>query len=187
VNTHLIETFHDSLLDAGYDDKDVRQFEEVLQGMGEHAIRGILSLPFELRQRRLRGFFERGLTVTQLAQTLKQESERNGFDIGYHITARQIPIEKNRLGEAVWRIRGTELDDRDDMHMAYYSLDYKNLFRKKTGKFLYLVRAHVIDAESTHKKDTSNNWGRANELSIIAEVDLALVEKETKDLAEHLN
>jgi hypothetical protein len=59
-------------------------------------------------------------------------------------------------------------------------MDYKNLFKKKKGNYLYVVRA-IMGKDSSHKKDTSNNWGRADKLSIISEIPLQKIEEEFRE------
>jgi len=59
--------------------------------------------------------------------------------------------------------------------MAYYSFDYKNIFRERNPKFLYFVSIQK-DEKSGHKKDNTNNWGRAPSLSIIGNVDIQEVD-----------
>ncbi len=69
--------------------------------------------------------------------------------------------------------------------MAYYSLDYKNLYRKKRGSHLYIVRAETGSA-TDHKRDTSNNWGRTSTLSIIAEFPIAEIDEEVGKVEQEL-
>jgi hypothetical protein len=71
--------------------------------------------------------------------------------------------------------------------MAYYSLDFENFYRKNpTAKYLYTVRAEVGD-DSSHKKDTSNNWGRASRLSIITELNLHETQEKIQEALNEKN
>ena len=58
---------------------------------------------------------------------------------------------------------------------------YKNLFRKNRGDFLYIIRAEA-GKNSSHKKDNSNNWGRANALSIVSAVNLGEIYQKVKNM-----
>ncbi len=53
------------------------------------------------------------------------------------------------------------------------------------GTYLYLVRAQIGEG-TPHKRDVKNNWGRAPELSIIAEFDLVEIEEGIRDSIKRL-
>jgi hypothetical protein len=67
--------------------------------------------------------------------------------------------------------------------MAYYSLDHRNLFQKKHGDHVYLVRAQT-KGNYAHKQDQNNHWGRAPTLSIIDHVNKKYVEARAEESLE---
>jgi hypothetical protein len=181
----LIEDFEEDLYEIfDYDQAD--NFLEEVNGLDVEDQKKVFSLPKSIRIRRLKFLKEKfyknnNFNLKGLIAELIESAEKNGFALGYHISPNKI-LEK----EDEWVVNGTEMDDRDDRKMAYYSLDYENLFRKKRGNFLYIVRA-IIGKETSHKKDTSNNWGRADQLSIVAEVPLEEVDNEVNRLFDNLS
>lgn len=180
VLSHLFDTIHSSLEDAEFTEEEVGAFMESLSAMTEEDQRAVLSVPFELRSRvygLYRSRMERGeITVADIPQDLCQKNKELGFTTGYHLSNRQVPKIRAQSG-VVWKIDGTEFDDRDEMRMAYYSEDYLSRYKKKSAKYLYVVRAEV-GPNSAHKRDTSNRWGRATNLSIVDEYDMQKLEQE---------
>ena len=150
--------------------------------MDEADILGVFSIPWELRLKRfaaLKQSIDAGTSIESLVAVLADESREKGYTLGYHISPTKIRSE-SADGNAVrsgWKIGGYEFDDRDNRPMAYYSLDYKNLYRKKRGAYLYVIRAELGEA-TDQKKDTTNNWGRASTLAIVAEFPIADIDEE---------
>lgn len=187
VTEKLLRDIEDSLRDHDFSDAEIDAFERNLRVLPPERILGILAVPYELRDTlfsRARERIDAGKeTIESWARWLDATAQERGFTIGYHISKAQIPPrhDERHPDRETWTIRGNELDDRDDMKMAYYSLDYENLFRKNRGTFLYLVRAETGEG-TAHKRDLKNNWGRANMLSVIAEFNLPEVEERIDDL-----
>ena len=69
------------------------------------------------------------------------------------------------------------------MKMAYYSEDYLHRYKKKPGRFLYIVRAET-GSRSAHKKDLANRWSRAPLLSVIDECDMKEINREINKAIE---
>ncbi|MEK7099177.1 MAG: hypothetical protein AAB916_01520 [Patescibacteria group bacterium] len=187
VMEKLLGETEDALRDHDFSDEEIDAFERELRALPSERILGVLSIPYELRKTifsRARERIDLGKEdVASWVRWLDARAQERGFTLGYHVSKTQIPRLRDQRDpdKETWMIRGNELDDRDDMKMAYYSLDYQNLFRKNRGMFLYLVRAEIGD-ETAHKRDIKNNWGRANMLSVIAEFDLLDMERQIDDL-----
>jgi hypothetical protein len=185
IKNEILNSFTDDLEDAGFDEEEIIEFQNELAKLKENEINGALSLPKELRKRNFPKFKQEldevKTTVPQIIELLKQRAIQGGYTLGYHTSKSDI-LEEN--GE--WKIKGTELDDRDNRMMAYYSLDYSNIYRVDRGSKLYVVRAEVGESTS-HKRDTSNNWGRADSLPIIHKIDLTKIDEEVEDIIKQLH
>lgn len=159
----LIEDFFNDLGDY-LDDEVVDEMRGLLAMHDDEDIYATLSLPAELRDKKFSEFEERvtsGADPKKLMDDFIALSKKYRFGIGYHTSPVEIkPDEKGR-----WSIKGTEPDHRDgDRMMAYYSRKYRHLFKKKSPRFVYIVRTEP----DTHKTD--GNWSRASELSIVTAV-----------------
>ncbi len=165
----LNNAFQNGLEDADISDEHIEQINTELKKYSLREIKAMLAIPFELREQSLRKIkmeLQQGKTAHEIVANLDRIAKKYHFSVGYHISKQKIS------GST---IRATELDDRDDRMMAYYSLDYKNLFRKKRGAYLYIVRISEHE-DSGHKKDNSNNWGRAPSLPIILELNMPAID-----------
>jgi hypothetical protein len=187
VQSHLLDTFRESLEEADFSDEQIGDLASSLAGLSEEQARTVLALPYEIRQRLFAGYREKiaagALTPAGMIDDLRAKNERYGYTLGYHLSSHQIAKEKRPDGAVEWNVKGSELDDRDDMKMAYYSEDYLNRYKKKNGKYLYVVRAEMGE-HSAHKRDLNNHWGRAPFLSIIDEFDMDAIEQEIEDSAK---
>lgn len=123
-----------------------------------------LSLPHELRERmfeRITTSMDQGKTPAEAIQAYIQTIAPYGFTFGFHTSPHDIrPDEDGR-----WHIKGTEADHRDDDRMmAYFSTQYRHLFKKRHPKFIYIVR---VDPDTIK---TDGNWSRVDSLSVVARV-----------------
>lgn len=187
----LLGEMEDVLAEHDFSDDQIEAFARSLRALSAERILGALAIPYELKGQLFKNaheLIEGGKeTVESFVKRLDANAQKYGFTLGYHISKARIPMrpDAHNPERMTWNILGNELDDRDDMKMAYYSLDYENLFRKNRGTFLYLVRAET--GESTaHKRDLKNNWGRVSQLSIIAEFDLIEVEEQIQKLLREM-
>jgi hypothetical protein len=115
-----------------------------------------------------------------MIQDLLSKSEKYNYTLGYHLSPREIKPD----AQGNWVIKGTEKDHRhEDIPMAYYSLDYRNRYREKPSKFLYIVRAEQVEG-SGHYQDNNGLWGHAPSLAIVDVIDLPSIEKEMDTLME---
>ncbi|MFA5830367.1 MAG: hypothetical protein WC878_00895 [Candidatus Paceibacterota bacterium] len=176
----ILEEVESSLENAGYleTEKEYNRFMEAVHSLSPEDKKRAFSLPFELRERRFRMFRSENLPIEAVIEHLVLEAKDSGFTLGYHLSPFEIKKEKGKNG-LEWKIKGTELDDRDEKPMAYYSLDYDNVYRKRHQKNLYIIRAHIGE-NSSHKYDPSNNWGRATDLSVVAGADFEKIDEEIK-------
>lgn len=178
VNEKILVEFENDLSD--YEDDfgiDDNAFENELGKYSDDQQKSILSYPRAVRKkvihRALQNATTDGVTsVERFVAALLRDAEAHHWTQGYHVSPREIPSDV---------VMGYDMDDRDGIPMAYYSLDYKNLFRKNRGKFLYVVRAE-LDPNGTHKRDNTNNWGRASSLSIIEQLSLEEIDRMVEDM-----
>ncbi len=186
IQSALMDTIQNALEDAGFSSSDADLFTTALAALPEADQLTVLALPLEIRERLLTNYHkqitEGKIAPAGVVQDLLGKFKKHGFTLGYHLSSQQIPKEWTGSGET-WNIKGTELDDRDNRHMAYYSEDYLNRYKKKAGNFLYVVRAE-IGPNSSHKHDLKNHWGRAASLSIIDEYDMSQVERRIDEAME---
>src|SRR3989344_3020458 len=186
VQSHLLNTIQHALEDAEFLEPDIDAFMTALAELPEDDQQAVLTLPFEIRERLLRRYHEKvvgqQLSPAGVVNDLLEKNRRYGYTLGYHLSQKKVPQETHGT-DVVWDIKGNEMDDRDDMHMAYYSEDYLNRYIKKNGRYLYIVRAET-GADSPHKQDLKNHWGRAPFLSVIDELDMQAVEQDIDQAIE---
>lgn len=172
----IINAFVDDLEEAGFEKEGIDQFLQEIYKYDNESIKGVFAMPKELREKNFPKYKEMidsgKKSIKEIVEKIKTDAENNGYTLGYHTS--KIDIEPKN---GAWEVKGTELDDRDDMTMAYYSLDYKNIYRIDRGDKLYIVRAKIGE-NSEHRRDTSNNWGRATSLSIVHKIDLKKIDEE---------
>lgn len=176
----LIDAFEDDLYDSGAEEEDVSYFRKKVSHRDQKDILSILSLPKDIRS----GLFKRCFSeensgnnaIDKIISVALDGNKKYGFTLGYHVSDKDIIPSKNG-----WVITPSEFDDRDEMKMAYYSLDYENFYRKKPAKYVYFVRAETGE-NSSHKKDTSDRWSRATQLSIVDKVSLIEIDSLVKEL-----
>lgn len=183
VLNQLIENIEEVMELSDYSEEQISSFKERLNNLSDEEVKGVIAIPKELQERTFADFKKRldkgELTLGSVVEDLSARAKEMGYTLGYHLSNRDILPEKvvYAPGEFAWAVNPSELDDRDDMQMAYYSLNYKNLFRKHSGGYLYVVRAET--GESTpHKRDQSNNWGRAQKLSIVEKFNMSDLDKQ---------
>jgi len=163
MKQQLLEDFFESL--GGYFNKEeTDQVREVLSECSDEELYATLSLPHELRERKFEEFERNivaGESIEEIIKKFVKVSSKYEFGVGYHCSPVDIRPDEN----GAWQISGTEADHRDnDLTMAYYSSQYRHLFKKRHPKFIYVVRTDP----STHKTD--GNWSRAASLSVVARV-----------------
>lgn len=176
----VFEDYENDMYDADFDEGDVKYFRSTISKMNDDDAKTVLSLPADIRINFFKKFLEKckngEFATKDLAKYIINISKERGYTLGYHCSIKNI---ERRKGQE-WKIIGTELDDRDDMKMAYYSVDYENFYRKKPAKYIYLVRAET-GSDSAHKLDMDNRWSRAPSLSIVSKVDLHEIDEEIKE------
>ena len=179
----LLGGIEDALADNDFSDEEIDRFETYLRTLPEERVLGVLAIPYELKGSVFGSARKAGIMPEAFVRQLDDGAQKYGFTVGYHISRARLPVmhDQKNPDQETWSITGNELDDRDDMNMAYYSLDYENLFRKNRGAFLYLVRAE-LGPQTAHKRDLKNNWGRAPQLSIIAEFNIMEIEEKLSGL-----
>lgn len=178
----ILESFVETMDDLGFNQDIIDDFKKSIEKMEPGVSLKILSIPREILSKRLASYLNKinsgEMKCQDLVKELLESAEKNGFTIGFHTSSKNI-VPKITGGNTEWDIVGTDIDDRDDVSRAYYSLDYKNLYLKKNPKFIYAVRVKV-GHDPGYKIDESNAWGRASRLSIIAKFDLPDIDEGIK-------
>jgi len=182
VAQHILEHAFDDLSEAGFKEEEIEKLEQTFAQLPEEAKLAVLAVPAQLRVRLYERYAEKvhagDLSLADFWNDLRKNNEERSYTLGYHLSPREIRPDL----QGNWVIKGTEPDHRnDDVPMAYYSLDYRNRYREKPTKYLYVVRAEVRD-ESGHYRDNNGVWGRAPSLSVVDSFDLPQIEKEMDDL-----
>ncbi len=186
VKAALFEQFEESMSEF-FSDRDTEEFFSALSKFTDLEIREALTLPYELQLR----FFERqhnikektGKNISEIVDSLISLTKGKGYEIGYHVTPHEVPMIDTNNGTE-WNIYGSEKDHRDnDLARAYYSLNYSAIYRKKGGSHLYLIRAETGE-DSSHKRDYDGSWGRASQLSIIAEINIVETDKKINEVVK---
>jgi hypothetical protein len=181
----IIDAFTDDLAEAGFSREQIVEFERRLESLDEGSVKSLLSMPKELRTKNFPKFFQSvdsgQKSIPEIVLEIVNSSTRNGYTLGYHVSSADI-LQK---GDE-WFVEGRELDDRDDKNMAYYSLDYRNIFKSNRSKYLYVIRAN-IGPNSDHKRDTSNNWGRAPTLAIVCKFNMTEVNEKVEQIYKENN
>lgn len=185
----IADQLEGSMFDHDFSQEEVDEFKKYLAELPETEALGVVAIPWELQPRlfsRYRERIDKGeCTIKQMVEALHNQVIKKGYTTGFHLSDHQIKKIKRANNQEGWDVKGTELDDRDDMKMAYYSLDYAHLFRKRAMKYLYLVRAEM-GPQTDHKRDKDNNWGRTTSLSIIDEFSLREIDGEVGKIYSQL-
>ena len=161
----LVEDFASSLGDY-LEPEDVDTFLGVLMSHSDEEIISVLSLPKELRERwfdSVERSVSSGTPVEEVAEEVTNKFAKAGFGIGFHTSPNDI---KPNPETGAWFIKGTEADHRDDdLVRAYYSSQYRHLYKKQNSKYIYVVRT-----DPDYKTD--KNWSRASNLSVVMRIPL---------------
>lgn len=178
----IIDAFKDELMDFDFSDEQVDLFEKELEKYGKDDHKKALSMPYEIRQNNFPRYFEeiemKRLSVENLVTRIVKIAKDRGYTIGFHTSEKDLVPEDGK-----WDITGYEFDDRDNRAMAYYSLDYRNLYRAKRKKFVYIVHAQTGEG-TDHKLDGKNNWGRASTLSVVLKINLEKLDTTVTEILE---
>lgn len=189
VLSHLLSTIRESLENAEFSESNIDEFTNELAKLPEDDQFAVLAVPSELRG----GFFAKyhkkiedgQMSIADTVEDIRKINKQYGFTVGYHLSDHQI-LKGLGTSNGAWNIKGSEFDDRDEMKMAYYSEDYLHRYKKKPGRYLYIVRAEN-GSQSVHKRDLSNRWSRAPLLSIIDECDMREINREIDEAIEREN
>jgi hypothetical protein len=178
VATHILEHIADDLLEAGFEKQEIREIQHVFLDLSEKEMKAVLAIPAQLRPKLFERYAEQleegSQTPAGMVKDLLQKSEKYHYTLGYHLSPKEIKPD----AQGNWVVKGTEKDHRhNDIPMAYYSLDYRNRYREKPSKFLYIVRAEQVEG-SGHYQDNNGLWGHAPSLSVVDVIDLPNLEKE---------
>lgn len=187
ILNRLLRDAENDMRSAGMTEEQVGEVENFLGGMGMEAGEAFLSVPAEIREKRYADIvknIEMGSDMEKELAKLMEETMGKKISLGYHITDADIP-KSGPANNWNWSINGYEYDHRDNLSMAYYSLDHDNLFYKRKGKYVYVVRAD-LGKDTSHRLDENNRWGRAPRLSIIDRFDIAEIDGEVDEAMEEL-
>lgn len=187
--TKLMESVKESFEDADIEQEYTNEFFNELSSLPEEEILSVLAMPLELRERIFpnlaKQLEQKKTTVKDFLEKLRKLVKERGYRLGFHLSNSDIkPIEAldGKDKTIKWEVQGSEKDHRDnDLLRAYYSLDYQNLYRKKNGKYLYLIRSET-GPSSPHRRDNDNSWGRASVLPIVDRLEIAEVDSKIEEI-----
>ncbi len=172
IHQFLVDKIGKEFIEVGFSNSDLDYLLEALDKLPKSDKELFLSLPYDLRIKKYKEYFEeleKGRDskdiIDELISFVCDRKEK--YHIGYHTSADRIPLDF-KTGE--WNVIGTEKDHRnDDLLMAYYSLNFRDLYNGgKIKKYLYLVRADL----TRHYRDNNLAWGRSYTLPIIEEINM---------------
>ncbi|MFN3188446.1 MAG: hypothetical protein ACK42D_02805 [Candidatus Paceibacteria bacterium] len=165
MKQRIMMEFYADLKDY-FTEEEIDIFRSEFSKVSDAEFESIISIPHELREKifeKIFSAYNKGLPLEDLVCDYIRQVSSRGFGIGYHTS----PHDFGPSDGGKWNIKGTEKDHRDDDRMmAYYSTQYRHLFKKRHPKFIYAVRTSFND--DSHKTD--GNWHRADTLSVIMKV-----------------
>lgn len=160
----MVEFYTD--LEDYFSKEEIDIFRSEFSKVSDVEFESIISIPHELKYKlfeRLFALYEKGMSLEDLVHSYIEQVSSHGFGIGYHTSPYNFGPNEN----SEWNIKGTEKDHRDnDRMMAYYSTQYRHLFKKRHPNWIYAIRTSFAD--ESHKTD--GNWHRADTLSVIMKV-----------------
>ena len=178
----------EAMEESGISDEAISDFFNEVASLTDDEALAVMAIPHELQRRVFNSFkqrFETGkIDAKGFVEQLRNRVIQNGYQMGFHVSNNDL--EKTVVSDGKdklekWDVSGTEKDHRDDdLLRAYYSLDYLNLYRKKSGKYLYVVRVET-GPNSSHRMDNNGAWGRASTLPIVGRLDLVEVDKKIEN------
>ncbi len=195
----ILLDFINDLKKVGLEEKVVNEFVSLVKKQkNRDVVDAVLATPIENRLKVIRVVIEENVenkpeiknNPTAFAEAIfwgiAEISQELGRYLGYHTSNQEISKKNLAGGGSLFNIIGTEMDERDqDIPMAFYAATYKNLYREKNPRYLYLVsglREYRID-------DRVRNWMRAPKLAgvggpyLIDEIDLD-IEKYYKSIID---
>lgn len=189
----LFDAIKEGMEEADVPEKTITSFFDAVKNLPEEDILSTLAIPKELQPKLFSRFAEqlenKKTTTENFVQQLLKRVKEKGYRLGFHVSNKDIeptelPDKDSEEGLLRWEINGSEQDHRDDdLLRAYYSFDYQNLYRVKSGNYLYLIRAET-GPSTPHKKDNDGAWGRASTLSIITRLNLKEIDTQIDHMIE---
>lgn len=199
VFSKILPEFINDLKKVGLEEKVINEFIDLIKKQKDRdAVNAILATPTENRLRVIKAVVEENTEnkseikknpsafAEAIFWSIAEISQELGRYLGYHTSNQEISKKNLPDGGSLFNIIGVEMDERDqDMPMAFYAATYKNLYREKNPRYLYVVsglREYRID-------DRTKNWMRAPKLAgvdgpyLIDEIDLD-IEKYYKSVIE---
>jgi hypothetical protein len=156
--------YHD--LEDYFSPEEIDVFRQKFYALTDEELISVVSLPHEIRGKIFQKFFkayQENDDISKVVDDMIALLIPYGFTVGYHTSPHDIKVAE----DGSWKIKGTEADHRDgDRMMAYYSTQYRHLFKKRHPKYIYVVRSLL--KEGSHNSD--GNWHRADSLSVVTKV-----------------
>lgn len=177
----VFSTVNKDLLNSGFNQEDVDYLINKLDTeYSSREAQRFLALPYSARKFAYKKFAsemikkddrgERNKVIDKMLDYYINNNLLKNTYFAFHNTNSDIHkvIEGPQKREE-WYVKGDEKDHRNsDLPMAYYSMNFKDLFFRGPMKYLYLVRANL----DKDYKDNDGSWGRAYSLPIIDRFDL---------------
>lgn len=189
VTSKVREDFAEEMYELGFSEQQIEDFKKHLSRLPLETQCRALSIPLEVRGKQLikyKNELGAGADIGVIVNRMIIFAEKEGFGLGYHLSKTMIHPNVSSEGTA-WEVVGDEFDERENLTMAYYSLDYQNLYREKPSRYLYVVRI----GNTMHHFDPTHHWGRAPHLSVIGRYEINSIDNEIQakvaSLKEHLD
>lgn len=174
ISEHLYSIIAKDFIKSGFSKEDFDYLIDRLKNKyGEREREIFLSIPASIREKeyvkwadKSKEYHNSHKVIDELLSFYVEKDSSKFF--GYHTSTDKISRDlKTGDWEIIPRIN-SEDHRNNNLPMAYYSVDFKNLyFDKHSRNYIYLIRA---DTKKDYQ-DGDHAWGRNSKLSIIAEFD----------------
>ena len=191
INNKILSSYEDELKKFHFSEEQIDEFRYKVLDLNPDERERLFATSWERKEKSLPVYLKRinsgKETIESYIASAIALSRQQQKRVGYHTSRNNIIAKRQRAGEYwddSWIIAGDEIDHRDgDLGMAYYSYDYKHLYRVKNPKYIYIICIEE-NSKSGHRKDGNNQWGRAPKLSVIAKVDCKDVVTKINELVD---
>lgn len=169
MTTLVSMDFREALENVTEDDEFANEIVDLLLsgGYSQGEVLATISVPFELRERQFGHLYSQAEQLGSTEAALREYVKYNfgkGYSIGFHTSPFEILPDK----DGHWIVLGKENDHRDsDLSRAYYSTEYRHLYKKSNSRFIYVIRTEP----ESHRTD--GNWSRGGKLSIVTKVPIS--------------
>ena len=173
MNQKILDSYEDEFKKFHFSEEQIDEFRYKVLDLTPDQRERLFAIPWEVKEKNMPFFLKKinsgSETMSSYVDLLVKLSTSQHRRVGYHTDSILFNAGRQKTGEywdISWRVLGGEKDHRDsDNPMAYYSFDYKNLYRVRNPRYIYIVCIEE-DPKTGHRKDGNNQWGRATSLSV---------------------